>query len=103
MATAARRYYSPLHIEHQALTSPPGTLIHWAGAKQCKRKRAKKDVRTVPNTQEVRDQITRTLRTCDLALNPGTITYTAIAHFLGNVNCLACRKEAAVAGVKDWR
>ena len=104
MATTTQRpRCTPLNILHQQMTAPKGAVIHWAGAKHCKRKRSRKDVRTVPLTPELTEQTLRTLRTCDLALSPGKITYTAIVHWLGNVNCLACRKEAAAAGVKDWR
>lgn len=81
------------NIEAQQSLARPGTLIHTSAETDCPRKAAKTDQRTEPLTPAVKDRLTSQPRRSELALSQGTITHTAVAGFIDNVNCLWCRRD----------
>lgn len=86
---------TPGNIADQKKLARPGTLIHWAG-KPCARGKRKTDQRIeAPGSVSITKP-----RMEELQLTHGTVTYTALAGHIGNVNCLACRKT--FFGVKGY-
>ena len=76
------------NIDAQQSLARPGTLIHTAAKTNCPRKKSKVDERT--ESYAVAKQARRM---SDLALSEGKITFLAVASFIGNVNCLWCRRD----------